>query len=230
MKYITWFSNYFKVLVGLTAFFILTGVGLLYASSQTRLPSSLSSSQECTPPCWHGIIPGETNPDEAYASLEKMSGVNKDTITTVQSGYGVSEIYWKFQRPVGDAAGYIYFLNGRVSAMTFLTANSMTISQAFKLMGQPEVMSTQVNQGFLDLLLISPQKGFLLDINKEIPFGATEQVVDIQQNTIIMHVSYFDPKVFEKVFTPSVLLDGLRNVKIEDLQPWTGLGKIQYKN
>ncbi|MDD5368218.1 MAG: hypothetical protein PHQ40_03960 [Anaerolineaceae bacterium] len=221
-----WVSSYFKILAGLVIFIAIAGGGLMYLGTRSRLPSVLLKDKTCSPPCWYGVRPGQTNPDEAYAILENQGWVNKDTLTIEKPSDEVTEIYWKFMRPAGDSMGFIYFEAEHVSAITVLASGSLKMSQAIALLGTPEKMGAQVNQNYLDLVLLYPEKGYFMLVSQELPVGTADRSIEITEDTPVDWVSYFDPKMIEKLFTPFFLLDGLTEMKLSELKPWAGYGKI----
>jgi hypothetical protein len=188
------------------------------------------TSTECDPPCWYGIKPGQSNSSQVYAILDKLEGVNKDTI---MGDYGrhndkLAEIYWHFQRPMEDSAGYVHFDNDRVTAVSILTINSLKLDELFEKLGQPAQYWAQIGYGedreYLEVILLYPAKGLLADVILDIENNASQ--VEIQSTTPVFRVTYFAPEMYAELLKTRILIDKPVNARTGTFQTWSGLGTI----
>jgi hypothetical protein len=63
--------------------------------------NSILTGQPCMPPCWYGIIPGETPSDKAWKLLRPNSHVNQRTLQETTDRRGTTEITWLTSKAVG---------------------------------------------------------------------------------------------------------------------------------
>ncbi|MBA3073443.1 MAG: hypothetical protein FP831_07600 [Anaerolineae bacterium] len=87
-------------------------------------PSMLLTSEACDAPCWYGIQPGVTKPQEAYDILSEIDVItNKSIYGDYERDGTVTSWYWFFKRPASDGGGTVYFSDDRATAISLLTAN-----------------------------------------------------------------------------------------------------------
>lgn len=225
-------KNFLKTVAGLILFFAIAVLALTAIRNINRQPSMVLTSTECNPPCWYGIHPSQTNSSQVYAILDRVNGVNRETIMgEYDRDNNLTKIYWYFQRPVEDGSGSVYFSNDRVTAINILTINSLKLADLFEKLGQPEIYWTEIGQGenreYLEVILLYPTKGYLADVVIDIEGSANQ--VKIQANTPVFRVTYFAPDMFQELLGTRILIDKAASVRTGTFKPWSGFGTISFE-
>jgi len=193
--------------------------------------STVITDTTCDPPCWHGIQPGQTTPWEAVSILEEM-GVGG--MQQWGESDEKSEIAWMFHYPVGDSAGYIYSLDGRVAAISIHTSGSLTLAEALEKLGEPDSMWMHYEKiewrHWLEIILVYPTRGFFVEIDIELPSTEESALVEIKGNSPVDKVIYFDPAWYEYFLSSRTFFREDEQTILERLQPWPGLGEISYEH
>ena len=205
---------------------------LTYVRNFDRRPSVVLTNTECNPPCWYGIRPGKTNFSQAFAILDGLEIVNKDTIAGEDDKDGrPTEIFWAFQWPAEDSAGSVFFEDDRATAISILTVNSLKLADLFEEVGQPETYWAEIGYGenreYLDVVLFYPAKGLLADVVIDIPYGADQ--VEIKPTTPVFRVTYFVPEMFPELLQTRILIDKPLNARTGAFQTWSGFGIIPFE-
>ena len=189
-------KNTILTILGVTGFIVLA-IGILTALKQfSSKPSVILTSTQCDPPCWYGIQPGKTDYLEVIGLLEQISGLSEQNILwEFNKDDRLVNVHWTFQRPIDDSYGYIYFDENKVvEAIKIYTINSITISELFEKLGDPEQYWMEVgnreNQDeYLDIYFLYPTNGYL--INCVVNIGHGENQVEINDNTPVYLGSLF---------------------------------------
>jgi hypothetical protein len=96
---------------------------------------SLFTGLPCAPPCWQGIVPGETTAQEAMQILQSSPYVKKESIGKTGSyTLGAIEAYWE----VAPGGVVIGLQDGLVRDITFNTPYRLTLGQVMEEFGPPE--------------------------------------------------------------------------------------------
>jgi hypothetical protein len=141
----------------------------------------------------------------------------------------VTQIYWKFQRPVQDVAGYIYFTDHRVLAISLLTVGSLTLSDALSRLGEPTSLWARVkeegNRRWCELDLAAPKKGFLLRVDIDIDSPSQPLTVELSLGMPVYRVVYFDSAKYPDASLLYILFHELSPSIVERARPWAGAGR-----
>jgi hypothetical protein len=101
--------------------------------------TSLIDGEPCGPPCWRGIIPGETPWSEARSILEDDPTLSDIEIRNEDE---TGEIAMTFRRVDGIPCCLLYTENGEeVDQMLFQLAPATTLGQVVEIYGEPEYLS-----------------------------------------------------------------------------------------
>ena len=225
-------KDFLKTVAGII-FFIAIAVGVLtILRNYNRKPSVVLTSTECSPPCWYGIMPGQTNSSQAFTILERAEGVIKESIMSeYDSSDNLTYIYWYFQRPIEDGMGFIYFDKDRVTAISILTQYSLRLDDLFEKLGQPEQYWTEIGYGenreYLEVILLNPTKGYLADVLIDIENNANQ--VEIKGTTHVLLVTYFAPEMFQELLKTRILINKSVNTRTGTFQKWSGFGTIIFE-
>ena len=223
-------KRFILVVAGLLFFFAMAYGVLAILAEISRHPSSILTSTECEPPCWYGIRPGETTSWEVLDFLLIQDWVIGRSINEWTTGDETTQIAWKFQRPAGDTAGYIYFHGDRVTAISISTIGSLNVSEAFLLLGQPASMvainKEITTRHWIEIDLIYPDEGFLVQVDIDLQANVQQNQVEITEGTPVYRIIYFDPRLYEELMESGILIDESIDTITNNIQPWLGLGVI----
>ncbi len=222
-------KEFLKVTGALILFIVGSLSFLTLARNFNKQPSVVLTSTQCSPPCWYNIHPGQTATYQAYAVLDQFPGIDKDTILgEYNHNEELIRIFWFFQPPVEDQMGSLNIDKDRVIAINISTINSLKLVNLFDRVGEPEVYWVKIGkrdegEEFLDLVLLSPTKGYAAEVVIDIPVDASQ--VEVKAGTPVFRVTYFSPEMYEELLGTRILIDNPlgRNVP---LQTWQGYGMI----
>ena len=231
-------KRFVSVAAGVLLFIgIVVGIIAVVANLRPKPLSTVITSIECDPPCWYGIWPGETTPQEAIGIL-----INLDFVSDM-GGWPhepkfkretPDRITWTYirNRKVGDIEGCAYLQDDRVIAISLRTLGSLTISEAFERLGEPELVLTRVHKSdyreWVRLILIYPTDGYQIEVDIILSVAAQDNQVKITEETPIYRVIYFDPSHYEYLIGMRILIDGLGKTALDKARPWQGFGEITF--
>lgn len=224
-------KNFLKTILALGLFFVIAAIALTVVRSASRRPSLILTDKVCEPPCWNGIQPGDMNSAQVLGILNDMYGVNKDSIIPQYDREdNLVRLFWYFQRPVEDGTGTVHFTDDKVTAITILTQNSLTLAGLFGKLGEPDEYWQEPAQGenrrYLDIVLLYPSKGYAANVVVDI--ADDPQKMQITEDTPVLRVNYFDPALFEQLMETRILVDTAPIARKGTRLPWTGFGQITY--
>jgi len=225
-------KNMILTILGITVFIVLA-IGILTALKHfSSEPSVILTSTQCDPPCWYGIQPGKTDYLEIPGLLEQISGLSERNINwEFNINDRLINVHWTFQRPVDDSYGYIYFDENKVvEVIKIYIINSLTISESFGKLGEPEQYWTEVGtrenrDEYLDIYFLYPTNGYLINCVVNIEYGKNQ--VEINDNTPVYLVAYFSPDMYSELLNTKILINRTASSRSGSAQNWTGLGWIQ---
>jgi hypothetical protein len=233
-------KRFISVATGVLLFIgIIVGIIIVLSNIRRWPPSTVITSTECDPPCWYGIRPGETTPQEAIGilvNLELVSSMNgwphepKFKRETPE----LSRITWTFSRTgtVGDIEGCAYLQDDRILAISLSTLGSLNISDAFERLGEPELMLARVHKldtrKWVRVILIYPTDGYQVEVDINLSVAAQDNQVEITTDTPVYRVIYFDPSQYEYLIGMKILIDGLGKTALDKTRHWQGFGKITF--
>jgi hypothetical protein len=100
---------------------ILLWLALAFASCRAKPDNTWLASSACEAPCWHDIAPGETTLSETNALLNSNPVILSNTIGFKGSSWQKFDDFAYFGLQNSRVEGEIYFLDNRVSMLTFDT-------------------------------------------------------------------------------------------------------------
>ena len=221
------------VVFGLLLFLGVAYGVLTILAELSRPPSSILINTECDPPCWHGIRPGESTSWYVYDFLLSQEWVIGGSINEWNDGNETTQIAWKFQRPVGDTAGYAYFQDDRVTAISISTIGSLNVSEVVEMLGEPKSVVALNKEAstrhWIELNLIYPKEGFLVQVDIDLRANVQHNQVELTDETPVYRVTYFDPSMYDALLEERVLIDEPIDTITSNIQPWSGFGLISYE-
>jgi hypothetical protein len=214
--------------------FLAAGVGIVTAWRHLDRDPSTVLTSACDPPCWYGILPGDTNSLGVVGILMELPWVSQG-IREGTRGYSdeLIQLEWRFKRPAPDTAGYAYFDDDICTAISILTYGPLTIADAFGRFGEPELMWMHTEKvetrEWIEVTLLYSADGVVVEVDVDLPVvGATNQV-EIASKSPVSRVTYFDPRRFQDLLDTEILINEAPRTRPGDLMPWPGLGVILYE-
>lgn len=205
-----------------------------FISSCQNKPVTWITNNTCSPPCWNGITPGETQLPQALESLKSNPEIAPATVRSMGSWYIFNdEIIWSF-RTGGN--GRLYILDDTVSMISLnlqgmMEFGGMEFEEAVQIFGTPEFIYNSPAQGdfvWYNIFVIYPQRGIL--------FGYSETKIkrymraEIRPDIPLGFIMFYDPERYEEYIDAELLSFALpAKAFLEGLQPWNGYGKINEK-
>lgn len=233
-------KRFFFVVAGILLFFgIIVGIITILANTRQWPPSTVITSTECDPPCWYGIWPGQTTPQEAIGILvnldlvSSMDGLPYEPMFKRETPQ-LSRTTWTFSRTgsVGDVEGCAYLHDDRVIAISLSTLGSLTISDAFERLGDPELVLSRIHKSdtreWIRVILIYPTDGYQVEVDINVSASAQDNQVEITADTPVYRVIYFTPSQYEYLVGMKILIDGLGISALDNARHWQGFGKITF--
>jgi hypothetical protein len=200
-------------------------LGLFATACTPRgVPDALATSA-CEPPCWQGIIPGETSSSEVLAMLPTFSFVKVDTI---QDWHGSSAA--KLDRGSG-ASGLSFLFDDdlKVKVIHVSTHSKFTFADVIEFYGVPDkvlALEQRRNTVYLAYYLIYPEIGLAV-LSSAGPIRPEKALSATSPDDVVRAVYFFNPIYFEQVFS-DFSIDNL-NVDLfkSGLQDWQGFGEVE---
>lgn len=222
-------KSFFITFAALIVFILLAVFAIDGLNKMLHNPSTVLSGAKCDPPCWRGIFPGQKDP---YHIFEMLSGMNDVALESIdfQSDREdkIKGITWNFQRPAPDSTGTISFEDDRVTAISILTVNTLTLEELFERLGEPDHYWAEIGRreynDYLCVYLFYLRQGFVADVLVDFEPG-DEQVI-VKKSAPVFRVTYYDAARFDSLLETRILIDKVPNARTGRLMPWTGYGAI----
>jgi hypothetical protein len=201
-----------KVLI-LLFFFVLTACSRF----RTGIPPILSENL-CSPPCWHGIIPGETSHAEVLEMLPAIPYVQPNTLAET-TGRSILDL----QDRSGANALFIYYDPYEIVRVLVISFDSrFSFRDVLSFYGEPENYLA-IHRMQLTTYLIYPESGTSI---LSIKYADKNQPI-ISESDRTRYVFFFTPELLEEVFTsppqgrltPDQFHTGLKD--------WAGFGAVE---
>lgn|SRR5574341_27052 len=166
------------------------------AANRNQVDQSLIAGEPCVPPCWQGLIPGESTDADTLTTLTDLPFVANDS--PVLNAIGESE--WNIVRwnssisntyPIGEI---LLDLGGYIKTIWVTLEFEVTVGEVFNLYGQPDVfrITRFVRPGGChEVVLVWFENG--LQINLAFVHTNDRDRVLIAPDTLIHSVTYFAP-------------------------------------
>lgn len=182
---------------------------------------SLFTGLPCAPPCWQGIVPGETTAEEAMQILRASPYVKQDNIEkTGTYALGALRAYWK-----ASPGGVVVSLrDNQVRRVTFNTPYRLTLGEVVEELGPPEALTAGIagvpEHPWWGISIYYPSIGTLLGVEGEdVNDPYLEPSMRIKAITFVASHSSLKGLLTELFET-----DG--NEYLEHSRPWKGFGRL----
>jgi len=212
------------VALALVAFICAAGALLTLVGSVTREPSVVAPEVSCAPPCWNGIIPGESTYDDVVSAMSRVEGIDPETMTEGFVRDQAEYVSWSFAYPVPDSNGRIFFLDGKVAAILIGTYGSVELEEVLAWLGPPSRWwthcTTELDITWRQTVLLWPEQGHAVVIDRDPPCLSGEWT-PVATNDRVAQVIYFEPTTLRDVLQTHSLFGPDSERAIDEAQPWS---------
>lgn len=180
-----------------------------------------SGTNECQPPCWMEIRPGETSITEAKTWLDGFTRNGKATLTPLEDGN-----YW-FRTISNEGITIHSDSTGLITVLEFdYRPSSIKLEDVIQIFGNPQYIDIgKVRDSYFDVLFYFPEKGLTF-----VAGGIRNTVLqddggfNISPKMIVFKGVYYRPTNFDGMM---VLMYGATATPIgkQEIQNWKGYGK-----
>lgn len=184
--------------------------GCFTNTTEEDIDSNILFSDDCKPPCWNQIVPGETNLSDALAILESME----------RQGLGKSIIYdedmvWRNTKGENYAIGISSEL---VVSIRFQVFN-LPLEELITLFGQPEyyLISEITHGGNIGVLLIYPDLGIVLTTGGEPNISS---IYKFEPHILISYARYYG--AFDIEYLMNVPYNLISEKEKDQISEWEG--------
>jgi hypothetical protein len=184
---------------------------LVKASIRHQWISSWLEMQTCLPPCWRGILPGNTSIVEA---MERLS--NQGNVVIVNQGKNYLE--WEIEDDSGRAFSSHADIPIQEITISIRSNQNLLISEVVDAYGLPEFVQISNCFDFCETRLVYPKTGLALVLY----LPELQETVRITRGSEILRLIFFEPGVnnYKNLF--------FHENEPAELTEWKGYGEYQY--
>ena len=181
----------------------------------------------CDPPCWNGIIPGESNKLFVLEILRENPEIDQETIenSLIHHFLFTDVVSWSFSE---GGEGIAYFENDVLTQIEF-RKTKYSLDYLITEFGDPDfVLMTPYWGREINIWLLYSDRGVLLHYTKNL---SSNNFVRIGPKDKIKNITYFDRKIEQKILESiSRSARDFYGKSLEILmQKWTGYGEIEIR-
>lgn len=205
--------------------------------AQCTPDQSLLTGEPCAPPCWHGLVPGESTREQVMNALQSDPRVRQESIYgggfIGSNGKRLGEIAWGSCWTYANM-NFVQFENGVVSCIRADLGGAVTLGDVVAEFGAPEgvrAWTESPDPVYLKVLLYYPQMGMTI-VSDEVHQLRAED--DLEHRLVMLApdlpaswTEYYVPGTLEEIlerayyFTDEEIEESVRNT-----QPWSGFTRI----
>lgn len=187
--------------------FIVMDFGIFLAPDR-----SILTDRPCAPPCWSGIIPGQTQKDAAWNALKQNPYVKQRTLEQLGDGY-TGKFFW-FNRHTRGELSHVYWRENIVQIIEVESEPSLKLGDVTTIFGDPEkvlawheVTPEDLSKSYI-IRLYYPGRGIVVTV-QTLPEGANGKDAILPEMPL-REITYFKPRslealfIFERSFFPSL--------------------------
>ena len=208
------------------------------ATPEPTIPQSLFVEDTCAPPCWFGLIPGESSEEDilafldAYASVLSVTTIRDVIDPETEEPIGISYHFWWHNYSYFNPPRVILTIqNGLLYRIWANPNREITFGEMFDVLGYPDQLYLgTVGWSFLTAIYEKPRLRILLDSRSPSDLC---KIHDIAREFRVMEIQYFSMEAAQELVTPTfspnaaepeprLLLRGKNNYLVaeEQLEEW----------
>ncbi len=199
------------------------------------LDMSLLTGEPCEPPCWQGLIPGESTEEDVAEFMSTTRFVDTRSVrrgSYTRSTRGGEEvagvtIHWRSSAGLLSTCNYFSIEEGVLKYITICPYRGVTLGRLIDRYGPPEkYIARRPISGplYYDVTLFYPTHGFTVDLVLPYEDGA------LQPESSVADVWYFRAAPLERFIElarEAGVYSGTPNKTLEALSDWPGYGPIE---
>lgn len=226
----------------------LLGVALiLWWALQSSVDRSLMTQMPCAPPCWQGIVPGQTTLEEAMKSLQSCKYVAfhdvhlRSVRLTATDTSELQIAQWEgmkdfVARLLGapQAINLAIFRDRMVECIHTGLDYSVRLEDFVNRYGEPETLNLQggiAKGGYTTVALFYPEQGLAVMVQVKMHRQEQEYTATLERDSLVKSVLYFAPSSMDELLQhPGIQLGIWRIGATRDaLQSWEGFGQVVFR-
>jgi hypothetical protein len=197
-----------------------------------QVDNSLLTGEPCEPPCWQGLMPGESTEHDLAALLDASEQVDAGSLRRESTGCG-EVTYWRnpetlssFSPPSGWTSSYACTSDKVLKVVMEYLAYEVELQQLLDNYGAPDALRAQPagipERPYVEVNLYYPARGLMCQLEL-----ATEDE-PLQPETRVVRAWYFEPTSLESLADPgSGVPFPPAEFASDALQEWPGYGPIE---
>lgn len=191
--------------------------------AELEVDTSLLTDNPCRVPCWHNIIPGESDADHVRAQLEDNPTVRKSTLAyelTEEGGVPIGLFYWLAK---GELWNRIVLHNETVVRMEIYVDHDWTLGDVVDKFGSPEYVDSypygEEGTGYF-VVFYYPAQGLKFH-SSTFPFTGE---FGITRDLKVTEGVYFAPTTLEGMLSEAYLCppEKMEDCRLDDVREWEG--------
>jgi hypothetical protein len=212
--------------VAILAFVGVFGLALEIDRASRYSESVIVEDTACQPPCWGGIVPGESTSDDVYHLLADARGVSFGSIDERQRGDATIRTHWYFTAPAPDSSGVVFFREGVTAALRIHTPRSFRVRDILEKLGEPDSLWQHCAHSswlsWQQMVLIWREAGYLVQVDFEEPCEPLP-LDALTPRSRVGAVVYFDPDELGYLLERRILFLEQGETILNEIRPWPGL-------
>lgn len=194
----------------------------------TQKPVRIFTESSCAPPCWNGIVSGQTDNNSALAALAKMTWINQSSASNEDKQSSPNEkVLYRILAGGGELI--VREKDNKVDSVFLRGARGDTIADVVGWLSQPEAIYAEhvgPEDVALVIYLFYPSKGAWY-VAEGKPQPGLPAVDRISGEMFISQAFYTLPGTVESVLENAQQTPGYINCVLSNLQSWNGYGSIK---
>jgi hypothetical protein len=107
--------------------------------------NSFITGEPCAPPCWYGLVPGQSTISEVKEVLKELDFILPSSVNYVEriAPNGMEEVSIRYQCPYFDgteSCGYLRLLDGHLDLIMYEVAYHLVIEDVVDIIGEPDFL------------------------------------------------------------------------------------------
>jgi len=198
------------------------------SANKTLVANGLLTGEPCGPPCWQGLIPGESTEEEVDRFLRTSGYVDAHTVS--EDGYeGGVAISWQ-RRGQAGAWNMFDLQDGVLQVMRMYCDSEVVLEQLIDRYGAPDKF--EAGLVMLDGPVHTKVDLFYRGLGMMVELRLPGDGPVLSPDTRVLKVQYFEPAALEEVLATIWLKKGVSLADLElrwleDWHQWQGYGPVQ---